>query len=435
MDLPDNKSFCLAPWVHLHVLPTGKVMPCCFWDQQHKRDNYGEMQEYDSVPDLMNHDSFKKLRKQFLAGDKHPGCNRCYQHDDAGRKNNSMRTWFNTEFDNEKTRQVVADTKEDGTSDINMLYLDIRFGNICNLKCRMCGYELSSTWHDELIKLEVDNGITADNPRSQQNKPKFIHVDCYEKVEPFLETVEEIYFAGGEPFLYPEHLQMLDKLIAMGRTDVKIKYNTNLTSLKYKGRDIVEIWKKFDRVSVGASIDGYGETIEYIRTGLKWPQFESNFNRVKTEAPKVHLFPAPTIGALNLEHFPEFNKYCVENKWSQWALFTPNFVSWPQWQHPAIFPDWYKERVIKKYETHIDWLENHHPLGGNQVQGMKSIISYIQEDTFSQEEKDHLISEMWKRLWVFDKSADLNWSRSLNYLYNFFTEYKERKGWKTWPDN
>lgn len=432
-DLPDNKSFCLAPWVHLHALPNGKAMPCCFWDQNYRRDYYGELTDYEDAVDLMNHDSFKKLRKMFLEGKRHPGCNRCYQHDDAGRHHNSMRKWFNETFDNERTREVVAGTQEDGTSEINMLYLDIRFGNICNLKCRMCGYELSSTWHEELIKLQDNNGMDSSNPDYQGNKPKFIHVDAYDQIEPFLETVEEIYFAGGEPLLYPEHLKMLDRLIELGRTDVKIKYNTNLTSLRYKGRDIVDIWKQFEYVSVGASIDGMGAPIEYIRTGLKWDQFESNFNEIRERAPLVHLFPSPTIGVLNLEHFPEFNKYCVENEWTKHAPFVPNFVSYPKWQHPSILPDWYKERILHKYEMHINWLKEHE-IGANQIAGMESIMSFIQEEVFKPEEKEYFISELWKRLWTFDISGDLNWSHNLNYLYNFFQEYKQRKGWKTWPD-
>ena len=434
MSLPQNKSFCLAPWVHLHALPNGKVMPCCFWDQRHKRDYYGEIQNYDDPTDLMNHDNFKSLRKMFLDGEKHPGCNRCYGHEDNNRKGQSMRHWFNETFDNPRTREVVANTKEDGTSEINMLYLDIRFGNICNLKCRMCGYELSSTWHDELIKLQRHNGIPDEFEGAQTNKPKFIQIDCYDKIEPFLETVEEIYFAGGEPLLYPEHLKMLYKLIELGRTDVKIKYNTNLTSLSYKGRDVVELWKKFDMVSVGASIDGMGPVVEYIRTGLNWDNFVKNFDRVKAEAPLVHMFPSPTLGVLNLEHFPDFNKFCVEKEWSKHSPFTPNFISWPEWQHPAILPDWYKDRVVYKYEQHIKWLEQQ-PNGRNQIRGMENVINYIKTDIFTEEEKAHHISELWKRLWVFNISGDLNWAESIPDVYNMLIEYKNRNGWDKWPDN
>ena len=439
MTYPNNKSFCAAPWVHLHLLPDGKAMPCCFWDAQWKRDDYGNINDYDSVEDLMNHPNFKELRKQFLSGERHHGCHRCYQHEDEGRPRNSMRTWFNETFISEKSYSSVANTTDDGTIDPNIVYLDIRYGNICNLKCRMCGYELSSTWHDELITLHDQNGKSRSNPDHQINKPKFIHVDAYDKIEPYLNYVEEIYFAGGEPTLYPEHLKMLDKLLELGRTDVKLKYNTNLSSLSYKGRDLVEVWSKFDKVSIGASIDAMQDTVEYIRTNLNWNKFEQNFDRIANGTNAINIFPAPTIGVLNLEVFPEFNRFCIEKGWTKHTALVPNFVTWPKWQHPGMLPDWYRDEIIKKYEEHIAWLEDHENngigyLGKNQVQGIQSIIGFIRENRFEEDRREYLISELWKRLWVFDKSANLTWHQSLPHLWNFFQRYKDKKGWTRWPD-
>ena len=430
---PDNKSFCTAPWVHLHVLPNGRAMPCCFWDQKEKRDFYGNINDYNTVDELMNHDNFKSLRNRFLEGKRHPGCSRCYQHEDEGRPENSMRYWVNETFDSPASLASVANTQEDGTIDPNVVYLDIRFGNICNLKCRMCGYELSSTWHEELIKLQDHNNMPKTKPEYQGNKPKFIHTDCYDKIEPLLAHVEEIYFAGGEPFLYPEHTKMLDKLIEIGNTNCRIKYNSNLSSLKYKGRDLIDIWKKFEYVSIGASIDAMGDTVEYIRTNLKWDKFKENFERVKTEAPEIFLFPAPTIGLLNMEVFPEFQRFYVDAGWAVNYPFVPNFVSWPEWQHPAAVPDWYKERVIKKYEEQITWLENH-PLGKNQILGCQNIISYLRQDRFDEERQRYLIDQLWKRLWVFNETGNLNWIESLPHIWQFLSEYKQRNGWDKWPD-
>ena len=441
MDYPNNKSFCIAPWVHLHLLPNGNAMPCCFWDQHHKRDFYGNINDHDNVNDLMNHDSFKELRLKFLSGEQHPGCDRCYNHEDNGRMNNSMRAWFNNTFKSEASRRSVENTQQDGTIEPNVVYLDIRYGNICNLKCRMCGYELSSSWHEDLIKLEKIVGIKEDNPRSQANKPKFIHVDAYDKIEPFLEYAEEIYFAGGEPLLYPEHTKMLDKLVETGNTKCRIKYNSNLSTLSYKGRDIIELWKKFDLVSVGASIDAMAQGVEFIRTNLKWKVFEKNFNRIKEELPLVHLFPAPTIGVLNIEIFPEFNKYCIENDWCKHAPFIPNFINVPDWQNPKILPDWYKERIIQKYNMHIDWIKQRmdNPdieyAGQNQLKGLELVLSYLQENVNDTDTNEKLIHEAWQKLWSY-KIADpeLDWSQSLPELFAFFTEYKQRKGWTNWPD-
>jgi MoaA/NifB/PqqE/SkfB family radical SAM enzyme len=460
-DLPENKSFCLAPWTHLHVLPDGKAMPCCFWSQAHIADDYGNINDYATAKDLMNHDGFKDLRKKFLKGEKHPGCDKCYNHEDNGRNNSSGRTWFNSTFNSEKTIQRVTNTEQDGTTDPNIVYLDIRFGNICNLKCRMCGYGLSSSWHEDVIKLDAleeliimttdpkNNGrggqyyLTSDNPLSQVNRPKFIHVDCYDKIEPYIKFAEEIYFAGGEPMLYPEHTKILDNLIDSGNTKCRLRYNSNLSTLKNKGRDVVELWKNFESVEVGASIDAMQDGVEFIRSNLKWSVFEKNYNRIRTEAPEINLNPCPTIGILNAEIFPKFNRYCIENDWTKESTwFIPNFVHYPEEQNVKILPKGYKDNICALYEKHIEWIEermkdpNIEYSGENQISGLKDCISYIREDINDGETNGILIDNLWKKLWAWKLvTPELDWTTQLPELYQFYMQYRKRhRGYKVRPN-
>ena len=418
-EITDNKSFCVAPWTHLHVLPTGQVMPCCFWAQGEVED-YGNFNEHKSVKSTLNHENFKILRKKFLKGQRHAGCKKCYQHDDNKDNNfDSMRKWFNETFKDDEVVDSVLNTQEDGTIETSPIrYLDIRFGNICNLKCRMCGHGLSSTWYDEIKKLVEQEGQPYHNP-------KFVHVDCYEKIEPLLPYVQQIYFAGGEPILYPEHTKMLDKLIEISNTDCKLRYNTNLSSLHYKKRYMPDIWKNFSDVQVGASIDSMGPNVEYIRTGLKWDRFKSNYETL-LHAGHVDLYPAPTIGILNIEDYIDFAKFIIENKWQEASMFQPNFVAWPEEQNPSILPDWYKDELIEKYKNHITWLDKQNKASAvRQKPGIENVINFIQQNTIPKHKHEDLLIRLWKRLWNFNNSANLNWTGSCPKLWHFYKKHAE----------
>ena len=44
----------------------------------------------------------------------------------------------------------------------------------------------------------------------------------------------------------------------------------------YKGQNVLEMWKLFDSVSVGASPDAMGIRAENMRKGTKWSEVEQN---------------------------------------------------------------------------------------------------------------------------------------------------------------
>ncbi len=414
-------NFCAAPWIHLHVLPDGITQPCCIWDYSVHYDNpnrFANINDYDTVHNLLNSNGFKELRKTFAFTDNmEAGCTRCY---DRERNNGpSMRNWFNTTFVNDATIKSIETTTDTGEiSDPTVQYLDIRFGNICNLKCRMCGHGLSSSWYEESNKIaELKGWHTA--------KEKFIHVDCYDKIEPLLGNITEIYFAGGEPTLYPEHLMILDKLIEIGNTDLSIKYNSNLTTLKYKGRYFIDVWKHFKNVNIGASIDGMSDTVEYIRTNSKWSEIVENFNSIKREAPHVRIAPSPTIGVLNIEDFHEFEKFAIENGWYENMMFTLNYVMIPMEMNIYVLPIWYKEKLIKIYQDHIEWLNNRNV--SDQTDKIYELIDRLKVNDYSEEEIDKYMNKLEQQLDMFDITGNLNWRKKIPLVYNMLEEHKRRK--------
>ena len=103
-----------------------------------------------------------------------------------------------------------------------------------------------------------------------------------DEFEPMLEHIEQIYWAGGEPIIMDEHWAIMNKLVEMGKTDIRIFYNTNFTKLNYKKFDVLDLWKNFHNISIGASLMPHsrGE-----RKGTNWEDIVNNIKRLRTEAP------------------------------------------------------------------------------------------------------------------------------------------------------
>ena len=52
------------------------------------------------------------------------------------------------------------------------------------------------------------------------------------------------------------------------------------TKLKYKKFDVLDLWKNFSHISIGASLDVQGARGEYQRKGTVWADVEENIQRL-----------------------------------------------------------------------------------------------------------------------------------------------------------
>jgi len=179
--------------------------------------------------------------------------------------------------------EIKKITNPDGSlKDFRMKYWDIRFSNVCNLACRMCGPEYSHTLAKDLnVKFQPNNSHII----KAHGSSNFDEIMA--KYGP-LNDLYDIYFAGGEVMFQKEHWQMLDHLIDIGKTDVMLMYNTNLTMLDYDGFKLLDYIPKFRDVTLTVSMDGTGDLLEYIRWGSKWDQIVKNLDAVK-DLPNVNL--------------------------------------------------------------------------------------------------------------------------------------------------
>ena len=289
-ELKENKSFCLAPWLSIHTWPDGKTFPCCIWNSN---DPVGNVND-NTLKEIWNNDRMKSTRLSMLEDQKVDACNRCYHLEETG--DQSYRQRINEQhWDKIK---YVESTNKDGHLNIMNLHLwDIRISNFCNFRCRSCGLGLSSGWYSDTVAL----GMNKNESKALINindKASFMDM-----LEPHYDCVDEIYFAGGEPLIMPEHYQILDRLLELGRTDVNIRYSTNFSKLVFKKKHIFEYWKHFPNLELYISIDGVGKLGEYVRKGYDDDLFNQNVIDYKNSGIKAKGYGyAVTYGTLNYLH-------------------------------------------------------------------------------------------------------------------------------------
>lgn len=397
--LMESETFCMLPWSHLHAFPTGQAYPCCLSEMKHPIGNLREQ----TLEEVWNGVPMRELRNNMLTEKKSDVCNRCYEQESMGFF--SMRNSSNKRFGHHVNR--VDTTQEDGTVEkMTLSYWDIRFSNLCNLRCRSCGHIFSSNWYDDQVKLIEMEGGNSDNWKKRNHRIEYAgrtQMDVWEQLEPHLEYVEHIYFAGGEPLIMEEHYRILNALIKAGKTDVRLIYNTNFSEMRYKKQNVLELWNQFSNVCVGASLDAMGSLGEFVRKGTDWAQVERNREEMLKICPQVDFYISPTLSVMTVFQLPEFHRNWVEKGFLKHQDLNVNILQDPAYFRIDILPEETKQELKQKYEEHIAWLTPHDHLRRATV-GFESAINFMMAD-----DKSNLIPAFWDRTNKLDKirSEDL----------------------------
>lgn len=360
----------MLPWIHLHSFPTGAAYPCCNTDMKYTVGNTNQQ----SLADIWHGSEMRNIRQRMLAGQHVQGCSRCYEQETAGFF--SMRMSSNKHFGHH-----IARCTDDNPA-MQLVYWDIRFSNLCNLRCRSCGHIFSSNWYDDQAQLiDIENA----NGTQWKEKNKRLHFagrsehDMWQQLEPQIANLEQVYFAGGEPLIMEEHYRLLNELLKQGRTDVRLIYNTNFTEMVYKKTNVLHLWKEFKSVSVGASLDAMGSRAEYIRKNCNWQQIERNRQQMIEVCPHVDFYISPTLSVMNAGHIVDFHR-----DWVSKGLLKPqdlniNILQDPPYYRIDILPATLKAELKQQYEQHIEWLEPQDQLT-RATNGFKSAINFMIAD-------------------------------------------------------
>ena len=223
-----KNTICAIPWVHLNIIPGGKVYPCCM-TSEHK--TYAGDLNTQTIEEIWNGDYLKNIRTQMINGEEPNMCRRCFESERSS--GGSTRINQNRYF-HEKLNEIPNITSPTGHVDkVDLRYWDFRFSNLCNYKCRTCGPEFSSSWIPDAKEMGWISFQESKKVLNIESVDESRNVDFLRK---YVDVVEKVYFAGGEPLLMDEHWQILDMLDEAKKYDVVITYNTNLSVLKYKNK-------------------------------------------------------------------------------------------------------------------------------------------------------------------------------------------------------
>lgn len=338
-------SLCILPWLHLHINSQGKIGACCQFDENYPLGYVSK----DNLKDIVNSDKMKTVRRQMLAGQRPDICNNCWRQEDQNII--SLRQQTNIVFNHHMN--LVEKTTPDGEfADFKLRSFDFRTSNVCNLRCRSCSGKYSSRIAQEEIDLYPNIYSKNNFVELKLNADEISNVLDF--VNDSIVELEHIYFAGGEPLIMFEHYKILDFLLANNRTDVKLAYNTNLSTLTYKKKSILDYWRQFADVTVLASIDFIGERAEYARSGVAYSIIEENYMAIRDYV-KVKIDSTLTIyNTFNLidlqRHWIKTFNMPADNFNIRIATLPPEILSC------QILPKPYKQRVSAKILEHIDWL-------------------------------------------------------------------------------
>ena len=343
MKLP-HEQFCVLPWVSLETSPIGTVRPCCLTDNE-IIDNAGEKFDLNTAnfAEIQNSQYMVDLRQDFLDGKKPQTCRKCWREERSGRTSKRMHTL-------DRLKHMLPD--QEWTAEAKpLMFLDLKLGNICNLKCRICGSWSSSTFAaEELANLgqDEDKKSSFHYTMLKQGAWPRENPTFWNEIDQVVDQIQYIEFTGGEPFMIQEHFDMLQGLVERGVAhNIEIHYNTNGTQWPAHAE---AIWKHFKTVEVAFSIDDMHERFEYQRSNAVWTEVVENiqkFRDLRSRNANIKLQVCCTVNV--------FNVYYLETvaNWIEQQQF--DFIYWNMmhdaWYFSiATLPDTAKAGITAKLE-------------------------------------------------------------------------------------
>jgi len=296
LKIPHDK-FCVLPWISLETSPIGTVRPCCLAEDEIV-DELGNKYKLiaTDLSTVQNSKYMKQLRQRFLDGEQPGTCKKCWNEERAGRTSKRMHTL-------DRLKHIVLDTEwsEDAKP---LMFIDFKLGNICNLKCRICGSWSSSQYAAEEVKFGGKDSfhyqMLKDGAWPRENQT------FWDNLAPLMKDVRYMEFTGGEPFMIQEHFDLLQRLVDAGvANQIEIHYNTNGTMYPEHAESI---WQHFKTVEIAFSIDDLDKRFEYQRMNADWDLVNENISRfreLRSKQSNIQLQVCSTVNVFNIMYLEE----------------------------------------------------------------------------------------------------------------------------------
>ena len=423
-------TFCPLPWNSINLRNNGDLRICCNTNSYSPK--RGIMTKEDGTPynagkddwnEARNAELLKEVRVSMMKGEWHPECTRCKKEEESGMR--SRREYENDDWGKYSgdisLEKMLPITEEDGTLDTSkqdIEFMDIRYGNFCNLKCRMCGPTDSHKWYDDFVKTtgRTHYKDTHETIQLTKNAKGKWHTDQYDwfqdndiywnNFEKYAPDAKKLYIVGGEPLIIDEHQESLERLVASGKAGkIQLEYNTNLTMVPDR---LVHLWEQFKQIRIGVSIDGIGDVFNYQRTPAKFDAVYKNMMTLQNnERINLKAWFAYTVTPMNVFHTADFMKWkLTESGLDKFnpitgprPVITHHMCHSPKYYNVKVLPQYLKDQVAEHYQEHKDWVLTTDFSGkvkDNFIKVLTGIEKFMMSEDYSEEWLDHFIDQTAK---------------------------------------
>jgi len=422
-----KNTFCPIPWNHIGIHQNGRFKICC----QCIHPPFGHMTENDQLIKIQSHTidearnskEIKILRQNMLNGIQDPLCKLCWDEEATGL--NSKRKFINSVYPHlyEKAKEKTSHDGSIDTTEFPVQYFDFRFGNLCNLKCRYCGPMDSSLWYGDYYNLH-GNSFGSYNGKNEsytiQPKGNAWEVDSsdfdwhldekfWEHVKTILPYVDRFYFTGGEPMINKSHVKMLELCVELGLSkNIAIEYNSNMIAIPNK---MYDLWKDFNTIHIGCSIDAVGPLANYLRFPTDWEKVEKNLDKLGyCDLPNITAAISTTISIFNIYHFLDIIEW-LQNKNYDKIYHLPHFhmLVGPSNMNVQILPDEEKQNIE---ETYKNFAISNSNIKFEELYG--NILTFMKTNPGS----DTILNNLKTHTQKLDSLRDQTLEKELPWLYN-----------------
>ena len=226
-----------------------------------------------------------------LSNKKPDACSLCWKNEKETGTSRRTKILNDTKTPSLDIETAMSYTEDDGTSKSTPTFFDLRFGNVCNLKCTMCHPSSSNFWYSDYIQVTGKESFFDEDVEIKFKKQgnKYIDTtnsykwyeteDFWKDLESYSSNIDTLYFVGGEPMLVERHFKYLEYFVEKGLShNITIQYDTNLTMLYEK---YINIWKNFKKIELTVSIDSLNDRNNYIRFPSDWNKIIENISEVR----------------------------------------------------------------------------------------------------------------------------------------------------------
>lgn len=326
-----RNTFCILPWTHFYTQVDGAVRLCCLSHTPLLNREGGHLNiRQDSPIEIWNGADFRKIRQSMLNGESISHCSLCYEAESNGfvsrrqYMNEMMSADPNLPTEDKLSGRIVSIS--DPLVAKNPIYFDLRMGNLCNLRCRMCSPISSSQLEKDDVarkwsgnpEAELVGADVGDWPEA---------VDLLANLQNLCIDAVRIDLAGGEPTLNESQLGLLEYLIEKKVADnIDLMVTTNMTNKRERA---FKTFSQFKSVSILLSIDGIDSVYNYIRYPARWEAVSRNVLALQQEYPSFYLIVFPCIQAYNVLYLVDLFDWCLEHQLRcdlNNVLFLPSYL-------------------------------------------------------------------------------------------------------------